>query len=47
MAEARLLPVRLSPAAPSEEYGSVDEDAMGMSLEDVALLAVSLTGSLF
>lgn len=51
MAEARLFPEGFSPAAPSERYGSVDKDAvgwaMGETLENVALLAVSLTGRLF
>lgn len=51
MAEARLFPEGFSPAAPSEKYGSVDEDAvgwaMGKTVEDVVLLAVSPTGRLF
>jgi hypothetical protein len=51
VAEARLFLEGFSPAAASERYGSVDEDAMGWAmgktLEEVALLAVRLTGRPF
>lgn len=51
MAEDRLFLEGFSPAAASERYGSVGEDAMGWAMgktvEDVALLAVTLTGRPF
>lgn len=55
MAQARLFLGGLSPAAATERYRSADEDAtgwatgwaMGGTVEDAALLAVKLTGTLF